>query len=344
MNFRVFVSRPIPKAWLEPLVTSPKIDLSIHESTEVLSQEAWGLALEEVDGVLCFVNDRLSRALLQKAAKRLRVVSNFGVGFDNIDLEAANELGIAVTTTPNVLSEATAEMAWALLFAVARRTLEGDSLVRSGKFQGFDPTLLLGMEIAHKTLGLVGAGKIATRMATIANGFSLKLLYCATRRSAVLEEGLDATRLSLEETLKSADFLSLHVPLTGATRHLIDAKALALMQPHAILINTSRGEVVDEQALIEALKAKKIAGAGLDVYEHEPFVPEALKNLKNVVLTPHIGSATFEARRRMGLLASQNILDVLHGEIPASCVNHAALSLRLTSLAASRPSSAAGPG
>lgn len=344
MHFRVFVSRPIPKAWLEPLVASPRIDLSMHERTKSLSEEAWEEALKEAAGLLCFVNDRLSRKLLQRAAKSLRVISNFGVGFDNVDVEAASELGIAVTTTPNVLSEATAEMAWALLFAVSRRILEGDNLVRSGKFQGFDPTLFLGTEIAHKTLGLVGAGKIATRVAMISKGFSLKLLYCATRRNAVFEERLDAKRASLDEVLGSADFLSLHVPLTKETRRLINTRSLALMKPSAILINTSRGGVIDEQALIEALKTKQIAGAGLDVYEREPYIPEALKSLNNVVLTPHIGSATVEARKRMGFLASQNILDVLQGEIPSSCVNHAALSLRLTSLAASRPGSDAGPG
>lgn len=326
MGYRVFVSRPIPKDWLSPLLNAQNLEVVIHEDPKSLGEALWSKALKDYDAIVCFVSDRFTRALLQKRGTKLKVLSNFGVGYDNIDVDAASEFGVAVTITPDVLSQTTAEMAWALLFAVSRRIVEGDRMVRSGKFEGFDPTLLLGREIAGKTLGLLGAGRIATKVAMIGKAFSLNLLYCAPRRNAILEENLQAKRASFEELLARSDFLSLHVPLTDTTKGLIDSKALNLMKPGAILINTARGEVVDEEALAQALHSGKIAGAGLDVFEREPEVSSSLKVLENVVLTPHIGSSSLEARQRMGFLASQNVLEVLSGELPKTCVNALALS------------------
>jgi len=270
--------------------------------------------------MICLLSDRIDEEILS-AAKRLRIVANYAVGFDNIDIPAATRRGIAVSNTPDVLTNATAELAWALLLSVARRVVEGDRLVRAGEFHGWDPLMLLGYEVAGKTLGIIGAGRIGTAMARRARGFDMRILY--TRPSGPRREmdELGAQHVELETLLRESDFISIHTPLTPATRHMIGRPQFELMKPTAILINTGRGPVVDEAALADALANRRIAGAGLDVYEYEPKVEPALLALDNVVLLPHIGSATFEARAAMARLAAENVLDALRGKVPRTCLN-----------------------
>jgi glyoxylate reductase len=239
---------------------------------------------------------------------QLRVIANYGVGHDNIDLAAARARGIAVSNTPGALTMATAELTWALILAAARRLPEGERLVRSGKWAGWHPTQLLGMGLDGRVLGIVGAGRIGTEVGRRAPAFDMGLVYWSRGRNRTLERGAGARRVSLDELLAAADVVSLHVALTPETTHLIDDAAFASMKPGAILVNTARGPVVDEAALIDALSAGRLRCAALDVYEDEPEVPERLRALPNVVLLPHLGSATERARRGMWDLAWENLL------------------------------------
>ncbi|MCM8815819.1 MAG: NAD(P)-binding domain-containing protein, partial [Candidatus Omnitrophica bacterium] len=259
--------------------------------------------------------------MIKLQAPDLEVISNLAVGYNNIDVEAATRRKIVITNTPGVLTDATADLAWALLFSVARRVVEADRFTRDGKFRGWLPDLFLGMEITGKTLGVVGAGRIGSNFARKAKCFSMRILYYDKKRNYQLEQDTRALFVDLETLLKESDFISLHVPLLPETRHLIGERELALMKKTAILINTSRGPVVDEKALANALKEKKIWGAGLDVYENEPVIEPELISLDNVVLLPHIASATFETRTKMGIMAAENILAFFRGEIPPNIVN-----------------------
>ncbi len=266
-------------------------------------------AARRSSALVTLLTDRVDRAVLE-AGKGLRIVANVAVGVDNIDVATATRLGILVTNTPGVLTEATADLTWALILAVARQVVEGDALVRSGNFRGWDFDLLRGMELRGKTLGIVGAGRIGRAVARRARGFGMKVL--AHSRS---------TGVSLRRLLENSDVVSIHVPLTPETRHLIGSREFRLMKPSATLINTARGPIVDERALIAALRARRLAGAGLDVYEREPVVPPALRRLKNVVLLPHLGSATVETRRRMLDMAVANVKAALGGRRPPNLVN-----------------------
>ncbi|MCU0723958.1 MAG: D-glycerate dehydrogenase [Planctomycetes bacterium] len=273
-------------------------------------------------GLLTLLSDRVDAALLA-SCPRLEVVSNYAVGFDNVDVAAATRLGIAVTNTPDVLTDATAELAIALLFAAARRLVEGDALVRAGKFAGWEPELLLGVDVRGKTLGVLGAGRIGAAVARRASALGMRVLYCECgggRREAVERES-GARPVAFDELLRESDFLSIHVPLTPQTRGMIGAAELAAMKPGAILVNTARGPVVDEKALAAALASGRLRAAGLDVYEREPQVEPALLALPNVVLAPHVGSATVETRSAMGELAARSLLSVLEGRRPGSLVN-----------------------
>jgi glyoxylate reductase len=258
------------------------------------------------------LTDRIDRGLLEALAPPLRIVSTFAVGVDNIDLAAARSLGVRVAHTPGVLTEATAEIAVALLLACARRVVEGDRLTREGRFTGWTPLFHRGRGVYGKTVGVVGAGRIGRRVASsLRKGFDCEILVHPD-----WEADLQASFVSLDTLLARSDFVTLHCPLTPRTRHLIDARALSLMKPTAFLVNTSRGPVVDEAALVEALAAGRIAGAGLDVYEEEPRLAPGLAERENAVLLPHIGSATHEARDAMGRLAAEAIVDVLSGREP----------------------------
>jgi glyoxylate reductase len=273
-------------------------------------------AARRSDALVTLLTDRVDRSILE-AGKGLRIVANVAVGVDNIDVATATRLGILVTNTPGVLTEATADLTWALILAVARRVVEGDALVRTGRFRGWDFDLLRGMELRGKTLGIVGAGRIGRAAARRARGFGMKVLSHSRSKG-----------VGLRTLLKNSDVVSLHVPLTPSTRHLIGAAELRLMKSTAILINTARGPIVDEKALIDALRRRRIAGAGLDVYGREPAVPAALRRLANVVLLPHLGSATVETRRRMLDMAVANVKAALAGRRPPSLVNPEAWNRR----------------
>ncbi len=282
--------------------------------------EAFASRAHEFEAIVSVVTDRIDEALLARAA-RLRIVANVAVGYDNIDVGACAARGVVVTNTPGVLTETTADLAFGLLLAAARRVAEGDRLVRRGAFAGWTPTFLVGSRVHGSTLGLVGLGRIGQAMARRARGFGMPVLYAArTRASQNVERPLGATAVSLDELFQLADFVSLHCPLTPETRHLVNAARLARMKPGAVLVNTARGACVDESALAFALRVGPIAAAGLDVFEDEPRVDAALLALDNVVLAPHIGSADRPTRVAMAAMAIDNVRAVLAGQSPIHLV------------------------
>ncbi len=268
--------------------------------------------LRQADAAIVTLTDRIDAETID-AAPRLKILANYAVGYNNIDLAAANRCGLIVTNTPDVLTDATADLTWALILGTARRVVEGDRLVRSGHWSGWAPTQLLGAAVAGKTLGIIGMGRIGQAVAHRAAGFCMKVLYYA-RRPAVPPPGSASwERRTLPELLSASDFVSIHVPLTADTHHLIGMRELAQMRRTAIVINTARGPIIDESALVAALHNGNIAGAGLDVYEKEPALPPELVSLPHVVLLPHLGSATMTARVEMGMICLNNIEAVLGG-------------------------------
>ena len=315
---KIFVTRKIPEEGLNILKKEHEVDVNPYN--RVLTKREIIKGLKGKDGLLCLLTDNIDEEVI-RSEPRLKMIASYAVGYDNIDVKTATELGIPVSNTPGVLTDATAEMAWALLFSVSRRIVEGDRFSRAGRFKGWDPLLLLGQDIAGKVLGVVGTGRIGTAFALKSKGFNMKVLYVDNKRNEKLERELGAEKVDLDELLKQSDFISLHVPLLSSTRHLISEKQLRMMKSNAILINTSRGPVIDEKALIKALKEKWIFGAGLDVYENEPEIPEELKELDNVVLQPHSASATIASRTGMAIIAAKNMIAGLRGDIPPNCVN-----------------------
>jgi len=271
-------------------------------------------------GVLCLVHDRVDAEVLDAAGPQCRIFANYAVGFDNIDVPAATRRGVLVTNTPEVLTDTTADLAFALLLAAARRVVEGDRLVRSGRWAGWGPLQLLGRDPTEAVLGILGAGRIGTAVARRARGFRMRALYCDRCKNAELDAD-GATRVDLETMLTESDFVSIHLNLTDETRGLIGAEQLALMKPTACLINTSRGPIVDESALVEALSSGRPGSAGLDVYQHEPALTPGLDQLDNVILLPHLGSATEQTRAKMAESAAGNIVDALQGRRPRNLVN-----------------------
>lgn len=283
-----------------------------------------------VDAVLCLLTETIDADVMDAAGERLRVISNMAVGYDNIDVPAATARGILVTNTPGVLTDATADLTWTLILSVMRRVVEGDRMVREGRFERWSPFMLLGRAVAGATLGIVGMGRIGQAVARRAAGWDMRVLY--TERSGPLAPSRVPAgasweyRADLESVLREADIVSLHVPLDPSTRHLIGARELALMRPGSFLVNTSRGPVVDERALVEALAGGHLGGAGLDVYEFEPHLTPGLAELSNVVLLPHLGSATVETRGRMAELAVRNAIAALRGGPVENLVNPDVLS------------------
>jgi D-3-phosphoglycerate dehydrogenase len=294
--------------------------VEVNPHDRVLTREELLRAVVGRDGVLCLLTDRIDAEVLG-VAKGCKVLANCAVGYDNIDVSAATARGIVVTNTPGVLTDATADLTWALIFAVARRVVEGDRCVRDGEFRGWAPMLFLGGDITGQTLGIVGAGRIGQAVARRSAGFRMKVLYTDPSPRRELEKEIGARRVELDELLRGSDFVTLHTPLVTETRHLIGRREFALMKPTAYLINTARGPIVDEEALVEALREKRIAGAGLDVYENEPELAAGLADLPNVVLLPHLGSASTRTRTRMATMAAQNLLAVLEGRVPPNLVN-----------------------
>lgn len=316
----VYVTRPLPDPGVEPLLAAGLV-VDQHATDAPPGRAELVAGVAGAAALLCLLTDRVDAEVLD-AAPRLRVVANLAVGFDNIDVAAATERGVVVTNTPDVLTEATADLTWALLLAAARRLGEGERLVRAGRWEGWSPTQLVGEPVAGRTLGIIGLGKIGSAVARRARGFAMTVLYCNRRPlDPAVEAELGVERVGLDELLERSDVVSLHAPLNDESRHVIDAAALARMRRSAILVNTARGPLVDEAALVDALRAGTIAAAGLDVFEREPALAEGLAACENAVLVPHLGSATTAARGAMVRLACANIVEVLAGRRPPTPLN-----------------------
>jgi len=324
MGWKVYVTREIPKAGIELLQQHCEA-VEVNPDDRSLTHDELLRHVKGKDGVLCLLSDRIDNEVFA-AATGVKVFANYAVGYDNIDVETATRHGVIVTNTPGVLTDATADLAWALLFAAARKIVVSDRYVREGKFQGWGPLLFVGHDITGKTLGVVGAGRIGTAMALKSKGFQMRVLYADPNKNQTLEDTIGAQRVEVKTLLQESDFVSLHIPLLPETKHMIGKEELGFMKPTAYLINTSRGPVVDEGALVQALKEGRIAGAGLDVYEEEPKLAPGLTELDNVVLLPHVGSGTVETRTKMSLMAAENILAGLRGERPPNLVNPEVLS------------------
>jgi D-3-phosphoglycerate dehydrogenase len=319
-DWNVFVTRRIPEPGIDILRQHCK-QVEVNPEDRVLTRAELLEKVHGRDGLLTLLTDKIDAEVMDAAGPRCRVIANYAVGFDNIDLAAATERGIMVTNTPGVLTDATAEHAWALLFAVARRVVQADGFTRAGEYKGWAPMLFLGADVTGATLGVVGAGRIGTAVALKSAGFGMKVIYTDAVDNATLDRELGARRVSMDELLQEADFISLHVPLTPETHHLFDAAAFRKMKKTAYLINTSRGPVIDEAALVQALKNGDIAGAALDVFEEEPKIHPELLDLDNVVLTPHIASATINARTKMATTAAENLVAALEGRRPPNLLN-----------------------
>ncbi|HLK57103.1 MAG TPA: D-glycerate dehydrogenase [Chthonomonadaceae bacterium] len=310
---RVFVTRQLPEEALK-IVRAAEIEMEVWEGELPPPPEALRAKVADADGLLCLLTDRIDAELLA-AAPKLRVVSQMAVGYDNIDIKACAARGIHVGNTPGVLTETTADLAFALLLATARRVLEADAWLRAGKWQTWSPMELTGPDIHHATLGIVGLGRIGYEVARRAHGFQMRILYAGNNRNEAAERDFGAELVSLPLLLAESDFVSLHAPLTPSTRHLFGHNEFGEMKPSAIFINTSRGALVNQAALVEALECGWIAGAGLDVFEIEPLPPDdPLLKLPNVVLLPHIGSASVATRTKMAVLAAENLVAGLQGQ------------------------------
>jgi glyoxylate reductase len=319
----VVVTRWLPASFTDTL--PKKWRIIMPPTDETFNHEELLAAVPGCDAIFA-VTDPIDEAVCAVAAPTCRIVANFGVGYNNIDVAAATANSIWVSNTPDVVTDATADLAWALLLAAARRIGECDRLVRAGRWKSWGPTFMLGCDVYGATLGVVGGGRIGLAMAKRAVGFNMDIFYTANSPKPDFEKATGGRFADLPTLLQKADFVSLHVPLTGATRHLVGARELAMMKKTAILVNTSRGPVVDEKALVAALAAGTIAGAGLDVFENEPAVDPGLLALDNVVLAPHVGSATLATRTGMARMACRNIMAALAGEMPPNCLNAAARS------------------
>jgi len=315
---KIYITRKIPQAGIDLL--SEKYDVEVNPNDRVLSREELLSAVKSADGVLCLLTDKID-AEFYDAAPKLRGVANYAVGYDNIDVPEASRRGIPVSNTPGVLTDATAEMAWTLLFSVARRVIESDGLMRSGKWGGWGPLQFIGGDVSGKTLGVVGTGRIGTAMALKSTGFNMPVLYTDVVENKVLDDKCNARKVDFDTLLAESDFVSIHVPLMDSTRHLFNAETFKKMKNTAYLINTSRGPVINEADLVEALKRDEIAGAGLDVYENEPKMVPGLAECVNTVLTPHTASATEDARTNMALKAARNLSAMIEGTTPPDCVN-----------------------
>ena len=321
--WRVFVTRRIPR--LE-LLEREDIALEVFEEDRPPTKAEIIEGVREADALICLLTDPIDKEVIS-SAPRLRVIGNYAVGYNNIDVEEATRRGIAVLNTPGVLTETTADLAFALLLAAARRVVEGDRFMREGRFNGWAPRLLLGVDVHGKTLGIVGMGRIGAAVARRARGFSMRVLYWSRRRKEEVEREMGAEYVSLERLLEESDFVSVHTALTPETYHLIGEREIRRMKRGAILINVARGEVVDERALIKALRDGHLRAAALDVFEGEPRVNPELLELENVVLTPHIGSASVETRTRMAEMVIEGVLTVLRGGRPENTVNPEVFSI-----------------
>lgn len=323
----IYVTRRIHEAG-PALLKKAGFKVTVYGKDQAINRKTLLAQAKGKDAILSLLTDKMNAEVFAAAGPQLKIVANYSVGFDNIDLKAASAAHVIATNTPSdKVNESVAEFTFALMLALARRIPEADHFAKRGKYKGFSPTLLNGTDVYGKTLGLIGAGRIGGMVARRAfHGFGMKLIYSDMRANPILEKETKAKKVSMQTLLKKADFISLHVPLLPSTRHLISSPEFALMKKTAFLVNTARGPVVDEKALLKALANKKIAGAALDVFENEPAIDcdlrddLELKAFENVILTPHIASATEEARCEMSEIAAKNIIAVLHGKKPLTPV------------------------
>ena len=318
MKAKVYVTRMIPQAGIDLL--KQECEVEVNPEDRPLSRQELLQNIQGKDGVLCLLTDRIDAEVFD-AVPEIKGFANYAVGYDNIDVEEATRRGVPISNTPDVLTDATAEMAWALLFAIARRAVESDAHMRSGRWPGWGPLQFLGGDVSGKTLGIVGAGRIGTAMALKSSGFNMKVLYYDTQDNKILENELNAKRVELDDLLAESDFVSIHTPLLPVTRHLFTLDTFKKMKTSAYLINTSRGPVIKESDLLQALKDNVIAGAGIDVYENEPKLTRGLEKLNNVVITPHTASATVGARTGMATKAARNLLAMVKNQTAPDCVN-----------------------
>ncbi|WP_425060724.1 Putative 2-hydroxyacid dehydrogenase [Sporomusa carbonis] len=319
MKQKVFVSGLIPQIAADML--SKHFEVTMHNDLRLLSKQEIIDGLAGKDALLCLLSDNIDADIIN-SNPNLKIIANYGAGFNNIDVATATAKKIPVTNTPKVSTNATADLTWGLILAIARRIVEGDKTTRAGKFTGWAPLYHLGVEVTGKTLGIVGMGNIGKAVAKRAQGFDMRIIYhTRTRLSPDVEKELGLEYMPLTDVITQADFLTFHLSYALSLKHMIGAKELASMKPTAFLINAARGPLIDEAALLEALRNKTIAGAALDVYEFEPKVTAGLEELDNVVLTPHLGNATIETRDAMAEIAANNIIAVLTGQKPLTCVN-----------------------
>ena len=313
-----------------------EVVVSPHDRVLAKDELITFLKADHYDAVLCLLTDKIDGDVLDAAGKQCKIFANYAVGFDNIDLKAAQERGMMITNTPGVLTDTVAEHTFALLLAIAHRVAEADRFTRAGKYTGWAPMMLLGHDASRKVLGIVGLGRIGSRVAHHAvGGFGMRVLYYDVKRDENFEREFSAKggsasggekefgaefRENVDDVFREADFVSIHVPLLPTTKHMVDTHRLGLMKKSAYLINTSRGPIVDENALVEALRNNVISGAAIDVYENEPALAPGLAELENVIITPHIASATQETRQAMSVLAAQNIIEALEGRTPPNLV------------------------
>lgn len=325
---KIFVTRKIPGSHLEKLKSAGN-EVVISEFERPLTGEELVNGVKGAEAILCLLNDRIDGDLMDMAGPQLKIISNYAVGFDNIDVKAATDKGIVVTNTPSdEVNEAVAEHTWALLMALARRIVESDEFIRDqgyfagkGGYKGWEPELFLGPSIVGKTLGIIGLGRIGSMVARRAKGYNMTVLYNKHEPDPEAEKELGLKFATLDELLAQSDFITLHVPLTDETRGMINKETLAKMKQGSYLVNTARGPIVDESDLIEVLKGGKLGGAALDVFESEPQISPDLISLPNVIMTPHIASATWEAREKMGEQAVSAILDVFSDKKPQNIIN-----------------------
>jgi len=312
--------RNIPGAGLVERL-SGHFDVRMNQSVGYMPRQDLLREIQEVEGMVSMLNERIDGELLDRAPL-LRVVANYAVGYNNVDVQAATSHGVMITNTPDVVTDATADLAWAILMGIARDVCLVDRFVRSGEWREWRPERFIAADITGATLGIVGLGRIGQAMAKRAAGFDMRVLYADSRRAAPeVESRCRAAYVSLQDLLRESDFVTVHVPLNAETHHLIDAQALSLMKPTAYLVNAARGAIVDENALVQALKTRLIAGAALDVYENEPFLADGLAELPNVILIPHLGANSRSTRDRMAAMTAENMIAALSGGMPPNLVN-----------------------
>ncbi|HEY0220634.1 MAG TPA: D-glycerate dehydrogenase [Candidatus Paceibacterota bacterium] len=323
MSKNIFITQIIPDSGIK-MLRDKGYTVNINPENKILSKDELtnSLSQKNYDAVLCMLTNNIDGDVFDKSPST-KIFANYAVGFNNIDMKEAASRGVTVTNTPGVLTDSVAEHTVGLILSVALRIVEADKYLREGNYKGWEPMGFIGMELKDKTVGILGAGRIGFRVAEIMKkGFNSNIIYYDVKQNDVFEKELGAKFLSSpEELMKIADVVSVHVPLLDSTKHLVNEERLNLMKPTAYLVNTSRGPVIDEKALVKALREKKIAGAGLDVFENEPNLAEGLRDLSSVVITPHIASATVEARDGMAEIAAQNIIDFLEGQTPKNVVS-----------------------